>query len=520
LEEQEKLREEREREHTTQMEAMQAKMKEIERKERETKLREDADAEDEVLLETAKKEATSSEGGAKPSQGRAKSATQVKEATSSGGAAKPSGGKAKGVTPVKSAQEPKVPSWAAKNAKSSTTTASGASSQAKAAKKVVLREDADEPGQGESDEGKGALSQPHLSSRFRSDSQELFQKLTQPPFEEDQRGGAAKASWRKANSATPAKSAEEPKVPSSAAKSAKSRLAAAKNSAKPSTATASGASSVLRRQKQWLQGHGCLSSLFEEDQRSYVLEEDQPQDQRSDVRGGCGSHSCITYANQGHNALTLAAAAGDTTTIWEAAMGNIDHQILSGQSALMLAAYLGHVSFVQMLITRGADLELKDACGHTALMLAAGRGHTGIVVLLSKAGANRLAVDIFGKGVADWASCVDRSIYNMLQKTARLAGYSVETRLNSPALFACPRSDVLSERSDVVLSERSDVANFNKISRQMCARVLPAKNYQETLHDWELHGRKRSICQELGFSALSVHPNGGGAWGANLTKTK
>jgi hypothetical protein len=81
------------------------------------------------------KEATSSEGAAKPSWANAKSATPVKEATSSGGAAKPSW--AKSATPIKSAEEPKVPSWAAKNAKASTATASGASWQTKAAKKVV-----------------------------------------------------------------------------------------------------------------------------------------------------------------------------------------------------------------------------------------------------------------------------------------------------------------------------------------------------------------------------------------------
>eukprot|EP00966_Prymnesium_polylepis_P018991 437704-Prymnesium_polylepis.1 len=57
-------------------------------------------------------------------------------------------------------------------------------------------------------------------------------------------------------------------------------------------------------------------------------------------------------------------------------------QTSDGNSALMLAAYHGHVDVVQRLLQARARIDLKDSDGRTALALASRTGHSAIARLL------------------------------------------------------------------------------------------------------------------------------------------
>ena len=59
----------------------------------------------------------------------------------------------------------------------------------------------------------------------------------------------------------------------------------------------------------------------------------------------------------------------------------------SGTTALMMAAREGHMSMVLLLMQHGADLDLKNEDGASALRLARDRGRKEIAELLSRAGA-------------------------------------------------------------------------------------------------------------------------------------
>uniref|UniRef100_A0A8R1TVW6 ANK_REP_REGION domain-containing protein n=1 Tax=Onchocerca volvulus TaxID=6282 RepID=A0A8R1TVW6_ONCVO len=68
---------------------------------------------------------------------------------------------------------------------------------------------------------------------------------------------------------------------------------------------------------------------------------------------------------------------------------NVDMQTESNHdTALTLAATGGHDSLVELLITRGADIEHKDKKGFTPIILAATGGHANVVELLLNHGAN------------------------------------------------------------------------------------------------------------------------------------
>ncbi|KMQ52635.1 Ankyrin 1 [Chitinispirillum alkaliphilum] len=59
-----------------------------------------------------------------------------------------------------------------------------------------------------------------------------------------------------------------------------------------------------------------------------------------------------------------------------------------GRTALIEAAWSGHLEIVKLLIARGADVNAADKSGFTALMRASEEGYTFIVKALIKHGAN------------------------------------------------------------------------------------------------------------------------------------
>lgn len=69
----------------------------------------------------------------------------------------------------------------------------------------------------------------------------------------------------------------------------------------------------------------------------------------------------------------------------------------TNETLLHEAAEHGHLSIIELLIRKGATLDLQDSKGHTALHRAASRGHTNKVSALIQAGAPIYTLDLQGK---------------------------------------------------------------------------------------------------------------------------
>lgn len=90
-------------------------------------------------------------------------------------------------------------------------------------------------------------------------------------------------------------------------------------------------------------------------------------------------------------ALNKASVEGDTALIEKILKLNIwvDFYGKDGQSALLKASAAGQIKSMEILIAKGADINLKDANGNTAIALAAKNLKSDAVKLLKKAGAKR-----------------------------------------------------------------------------------------------------------------------------------
>ena len=74
-----------------------------------------------------------------------------------------------------------------------------------------------------------------------------------------------------------------------------------------------------------------------------------------------------------------------------------------GMTALHVAASKGNKEIVELLLTRGADIEAREDTGRTALHTAAFRGYMEIVKFLLEKGAKINAQTNDGKTPLDWA---------------------------------------------------------------------------------------------------------------------
>ncbi|MCP9266187.1 Ankyrin repeat domain-containing protein 17 [Dirofilaria immitis] len=117
----------------------------------------------------------------------------------------------------------------------------------------------------------------------------------------------------------------------------------------------------------------------------------------SDNRGRTVSESAMNVGDGQHTTERIYDTESDdeTNNRSDAKSGacpqpfNVDMQTESNHdTALTLAATGGHDSLVELLITRGADIEHKDKKGFTPIILAATGGHVNVVELLLNHGAN------------------------------------------------------------------------------------------------------------------------------------
>lgn len=104
----------------------------------------------------------------------------------------------------------------------------------------------------------------------------------------------------------------------------------------------------------------------------------------------------------GDTALMLAAFAGhlDVVRRLVAAGAVLDHP---GWTPLAYASFEGHVQVIQFLAEQGADLDAQADNGMTALMIAARNGHLEAVKVLLAAGADPDIVDQDDQSALDLA---------------------------------------------------------------------------------------------------------------------
>jgi uncharacterized protein len=114
----------------------------------------------------------------------------------------------------------------------------------------------------------------------------------------------------------------------------------------------------------------------------------------------------VQVAKRDLDALVIAARIGDTNKVTELLGKGVDINgkasrgagEASGQTALIAAAEAGHADMVRLLLTKGANVNVRHEAGGTALTAAAGRGHLEIVkeLLKARADANVIVGNIHG----------------------------------------------------------------------------------------------------------------------------
>ncbi|XP_026161374.1 CARD- and ANK-domain containing inflammasome adapter protein [Mastacembelus armatus] len=97
------------------------------------------------------------------------------------------------------------------------------------------------------------------------------------------------------------------------------------------------------------------------------------------------------------NLIHMAATDGEPALLEELLEDTDINTGFSNETLLHVAAEHGHLSITQLLIRKGARLDVQDSKGYTALHRAASKGHTEIVRALINAGASIYTLDLQGK---------------------------------------------------------------------------------------------------------------------------
>ncbi|XP_005479286.2 CARD- and ANK-domain containing inflammasome adapter protein [Oreochromis niloticus] len=96
--------------------------------------------------------------------------------------------------------------------------------------------------------------------------------------------------------------------------------------------------------------------------------------------------------------IYMAARKGDLLLLEELLKDSDINTVNSSKETLLhVAAENGHLPITELLIRKGARLDLQNDAGHTALHRAASRGHTELMKALVKAGAPIHNLDLKGK---------------------------------------------------------------------------------------------------------------------------
>ncbi|XP_075943402.1 CARD- and ANK-domain containing inflammasome adapter protein [Anarhichas minor] len=171
--------------------------------------------------------------------------------------------------------------------------------------------------------------------------------------------------------------------------------------------------------------------------------------------------------------IHMIASEGDVVLLEELLKdADINSVNSSNETLLHVAAERGHLSAIELLIRKGARLDLQDKKGHTALHRAAGRGHAETVGALVQAGAPIYALDLQGKTSVHLAADNERlSCVDVLVKAEAKPSESHDTQdmfLHTATVGADGRPAQLLLRSGAAIDARSNrelTALFDAISR-------------------------------------------------------
>ena len=127
----------------------------------------------------------------------------------------------------------------------------------------------------------------------------------------------------------------------------------------------------------------------------------------------------------GESALSIAAFLGQLPQVKLLVEAGAEVNIY-GWPPLAYAAYNGHLAIADYLIKRGADVNGKAANGGTALFFAARFGHQPVVELLLKNNADPTIADDYGETAVDWAlKGKNTDIADLLRAAGGRSGRSV-----------------------------------------------------------------------------------------------
>ena len=132
-----------------------------------------------------------------------------------------------------------------------------------------------------------------------------------------------------------------------------------------------------------------------------------PPPQRKESSRIRASYLLRKLVGRDHNLLE-AASVGDIakiTTFLEKGVSIQTRSLQGGKgTALHLASEKGKKTTVRFLLSRGADVHVKDEHGHTALHEAANHGHEQIIGVLLEQGADIESKDEYGRTALMWAA--------------------------------------------------------------------------------------------------------------------
>jgi ankyrin repeat protein len=129
-----------------------------------------------------------------------------------------------------------------------------------------------------------------------------------------------------------------------------------------------------------------------------------------------------------------------------------------GQTPLQVASIRGHISITQLLLDKGAEVDLSDQDGATPLLMASYFGHVGIVKALLDKGADTRATDRDGSTGLQYASMKGHTEVVKLFLTMGTVDPGLADNHGRTALFHASRSGKL-ETVEALLSDgRSDPA--------------------------------------------------------------
>ena len=146
--------------------------------------------------------------------------------------------------------------------------------------------------------------------------------------------------------------------------------------------------------------------------------------------------------------LLLAAEHGKTVSVEKLLKHNVGVNVRSVQTLetpLIMAAKNGHWKVVELLLERGADVDLEDWNNNTALMQAIRNGHVEVVRILTERGANATTTNKGGKTAFTLAEekGFDDGQLNELSHIAKLQDYKQGKRLGSGSygtVYECKNS--------------------------------------------------------------------------------